>query len=264
MTITAVMGVLNVTPDSFYDGGRYLSHDAAIRHGLEMIDQGADLIDVGGESSRPGALPVDVDEEIDRVLPVIHALASQVRISIDTMKREVATAALRAGATLVNDVSASLADVAARHRAGLIVMHMKGRPPDMQRDPRYDDVVREVSDSLVAAASLARSAGVEEVYIDPGIGFGKTREHNLALLAGLDRLVATGWPVVVGTSRKSFLGAISAPDDEPLPAEERFEASLATAVWAMAAGVAMVRVHDVRATHDAARVVGEQIVSVGR
>jgi dihydropteroate synthase len=259
------MGVLNVTPDSFFDGGRYLDYEAAVRRGLEMVAEGADVVDVGGESTRPGAGAVTVREELRRVLPVVEALAGEVRVSIDTTKTEVADAALTAGATLVNDVSSSLAEVAAEHGAGFVAMHRKGTPTDMQRDPHYDDVVREVREFLVQQAAIARAAGVGEIYLDPGIGFGKTVRHNLELLAALPELVATGLPVVVGTSRKSFLGHLGARgsangrvgDVVPLGAEDRFEGSLASAVWAMACGAAMLRVHDVGATKQAARLFQE-------
>jgi dihydropteroate synthase len=249
-----VMGVLNVTPDSFSDGGRWFDRDAAIAHGLEMTGQGADVVDVGGESTRPGAEPVDEAEELRRVVPVVEALAPHVRVSVDTRKRGVAEAALAAGATLLNDVTASLFDVAAAAGAGWVAMHMQGDPRTMQDDPRYDDVVAEVRAFLVERASAARSAGVSEVWIDPGIGFGKNVEHNLALLAHLDGLVATGFPVLVGASRKRFLGVLTGVDD---PAD-RLEGSLAAATWAMSAGAAMVRAHDVRATVEAARIVGDE------
>jgi dihydropteroate synthase len=249
-----VMGVLNVTPDSFSDGGRWFDRDAAIAHGLEMTGQGADVVDVGGESTRPGAEPVDEAEELRRVVPVVEALAPHVRVSVDTRKRGVAEAALAAGATLLNDVTASLVDVAAAAGAGWVAMHMQGDPRTMQDDPRYDDVVAEVRAFLVERASAARSAGVGEVWIDPGIGFGKNVEHNLALLAHLDELVATGFPVLVGASRKRFLGVLTGVDD---PAD-RLEGSLAAATWAMSAGAAMVRAHDVRATVEAARIVGDE------
>ena len=254
------MGVLNVTPDSFSDGGRYLDYEAAVRRGREMVAEGADVVDVGGESTRPGAEPVAVDEELRRVVPVVESLAGEVRVSIDTTKSEVAHAALRAGATLLNDVSASLAHVAAAHGAGFVAMHRKGDPAVMQLDPQYADVVREVREFLEAAAATARAAGVAEVYVDPGIGFGKTVRHNLQLMASLPELVALGVPVLVGTSRKGFLGHLAAggsPDgrvgDGPvLGVEDRFEGSLASAVWAMACGAAMLRVHDVAATVQAA------------
>jgi dihydropteroate synthase len=249
-----VMGVVNVTPDSFSDGGQWFDRDAAVAHALELFAEGADVVDVGGESTRPGAAPVDEDEELRRVIPVIEALALEQRgrISVDTRKRGVAEQAIEAGATLVNDVSASLWDVAAAAgpHVGFVAMHMRGTPPTMQRDPTYDDVVREVRDFLVARARDAQAAGVDEVWIDPGIGFGKTAEHNLSLLRHLRRLVDTGYPVVVGTSRKKFLQRII-----DAPADDVLEGSIATAVAAMNAGAAMVRVHDVRATAQAARVV---------
>ncbi|MDA8366031.1 MAG: dihydropteroate synthase, partial [Actinomycetota bacterium] len=169
-----VMGILNVTPDSFSDGGEWFETDRAIARGHDMIDQGADIVDVGGESSRPGARPVDTDEELRRIVPVVQALAGAVRVSVDTVKADVAGAALAAGATLVNDVSATLWSVAAEHGAGWVAMHRRGTPADMQDDPTYDDVVADVSAFLVARAEEARAAGVEEIWIDPGIGFGKT------------------------------------------------------------------------------------------
>ncbi len=254
-----VMGVVNVTPDSFSDGGRYLDHAAAIAHGLGLAAGGADVVDVGGESTRPGADPVPEDEELDRVVPVVTALAPHVRVSIDTRKAGVADAAVGAGATLVNDVSASLHEVAADHGVGFVAMHMLGAPETMQRDPRYHDVVAEVAAFLVERATVARDAGVEEVWVDPGIGFGKTAAHNLALLARLDVLVATGFPVLVATSRKRFLGALLADADgggPPVGTDDRIEGSVATAVWSYAAGAAMVRAHDVAATVAAARAAG--------
>ena len=243
------MGVLNVTPDSFSDGGRWLDRDAAVAHGLDLVAEGADIVDVGGESTRPGAAPVDVDEELRRVLPVIEALVPRVRVSIDTRKAAVAEAAVAAGATLVNDVSASLHEVAAVAGVGWVAMHMQGEPRTMQQDPHYDDVLAEVCDFLVERAETARAAGVDEVWIDPGIGFGKTTDHNLTLLRHLPALGATGWPVVVGTSRKSFLGRLTGD----APVDDRLEASVATAAWALANGASMVRVHDVRPTVQAAR-----------
>ncbi len=256
------MGVVNVTPDSFSDGGRYLDPIAAIAHGRRQIADGADVLDVGGESTRPGATPVSVAEEADRVLPVIEALAGEVRLSVDTRHEAVARAAVAAGATMVNDVSASLHEVAADLGVAWVAMHMQGEPGTMQDAPHYDDVVTEVRDHLVAKAEAAAATGVTEVWIDPGIGFGKTLEHNLDLLAHLDRLVATGWPVLVGTSRKSSLGVMLARSDgtaEPPGTDDRLEASLATATWAMARGAGMLRVHDVRASAQAARVVEGRI-----
>ncbi len=256
--VTAVMGVLNVTPDSFSDGGSWFDHEAAVRHGLDMIAEGAGVVDVGGESTRPGAAPVDEVEERRRVVPVIQALAPLVRVSVDTTKASVAEAAIAAGATLINDVSATLWPVAAAHGVGWVAMHMQGEPATMQVRPRYRDVVAEVRDFLVQRADRAGAAGVHEVWIDPGIGFGKDQGHNLALLRHLDQLVATGRPVVIGTSRKSFLGRLAAgPGRDPLPVGDRLEGSLATAVWAFTMGVAMVRAHDVGPTVQAARLVGE-------
>lgn len=252
----AVMGILNVTPDSFSDGGRFTDLDAAVEHGLTMAAQGAAIVDVGGESTRPGAEPVPGEEELRRVLPVLEALvAGGVRCSIDTRHRHVAEAAIGAGASLLNDVSASLHEVAADGGVPWVAMHMRGDPRTMQDDPRYDDVVGEVRDFLVARASAALAAGVPEVWIDPGIGFGKRPEHNLSLLKHLDALVATGHPVLVGTSRKGFLGALTGG----APASDRLEASLATAVWALDAGAGMVRVHDVEATVHGLRLVAEEV-----
>ena len=240
------MGVLNVTPDSFSDGGRWLDPVAAIAHGRQMIAEGAAMVDVGGESTRPGAVGVPEAEELRRVLPVIEALAGEVRVSIDTRKAAVARAAVAAGASIINDVSAALWSVAAETGAGWVAMHMPADPSVMQEHAQYDDVVAEVRDYLVGRAEAARSAGVPEVWIDPGIGFGKKATHNLLLLRHLDVLVATGFPVVVGTSRKSFLGAV-APDAEGAPAlpADRLEATVATTTWAIVNGADTVRVHDV-------------------
>ena len=251
-----VMGVVNVTPDSFSDGGRFLDLDAAVEHGLALGREGAAWVDVGGESTRPGAAPVGIDEELRRVVPVVEALAEEgVAVSIDTRHPEVAEAAIAAGATLLNDVSASLHEVAARHGVGWVAMHMQGDPRTMQRAPHYDDVVAEVTAYLTAKADQALAAGVPEVWIDPGIGFGKTADHNLSLLKHLDVLVATGHPVLIGTSRKRFLGTLTggAPEDD------REEATLATCVWAAAAGAKMVRVHAVGPTIEAMRIVAEEV-----
>ncbi len=252
-----MMGILNVTPDSFSDGGEWFETHRAITRGHEMIAEGADVVDVGGESTRPGAEPVPVEEEMRRVIPVVEALAGRIRVSVDTTKEAVADAAVAAGATLINDVSASLWPVAARHGVGWVAMHRVGTSATMQRDPHYGDVVTEVTTMLVDRAGRARAAGVEEVWIDPGIGFGKTVDHNVRLLASLDRLVATGLPVMVGTSRKSFLGVVApSGDGSRAPVTDRLPASLATATWAMEQGAAMVRVHDVRETVHAAVLVG--------
>jgi dihydropteroate synthase len=252
----AVMGILNVTPDSFSDGGRFLDPEAAVARGLEMVAEGASVVDVGGESTRPGAEPVDPAEEVQRVVPVIEALAGRVRVSIDTRHREVAEAAVDAGATLVNDVSASLWAVAAEAGVGWVALHMQGEPRTMQQSPHYDDVVAEVRAFLLERAAAAVEAGVQEIWIDPGIGFGKTVEHNLTLLNHLDALVGEH-PVLVGTSRKGFLGQLTGG----APADDRLDASLATAVVAAAKGASMVRVHDVRFTVDAMRIVGEEVAA---
>ena len=257
------MGVLNVTPDSFYDGGRYVSVEAAVAHGLELVAQGADIVDVGGESTRPGAQPVPEAVEMARVIPVVEALSARVRLSVDTLKPAVAEAALRAGATLINDVSASLWPLAAAGGAGWVAVHMQGSPPTMQAAPHYEDVVTEVADFLVHRAEEALAAGVEEVWIDPGIGFGKTMEHNLSLLHRLPELVASAAAagcagVMVGTSRKRFIGLLAAPagSKEPAGLEDRAEGSLATAAHAMVSGASMIRVHDVADMVQAARLYG--------
>ena len=240
------MGVLNVTPDSFSDGGRFLDHAAAVSHGLAMIEDGADVIDVGGESTRPGAASVDEAEELRRVVPVVAALAEsgRARVAIDTTKRAVAEAAVEAGATMVNDISASLWEVAAAGGVAWVAMHMRGTPSTMQSLAEYDDVVAEVLAFLADKAFVAREAGVPDVWVDPGLGFAKTAEHNLSLLRHLRRLTERGCPVLVGASRKSFLGALT----DGAAADDRLEASLAAAVWAGHCGASMVRVHDVRET----------------
>jgi len=259
------MGILNVTPDSFSDGGRFLDHAAAIAHGEELIADGADVIDVGGESTRPGASPVDEETELARVLPVVRALAtSGVRLSIDTTKPAVARAAVEAGASLINDVSAQLENLAAEMSVGWLAMHCKGKPRTMQHNPIYRDVVGEVCDFLRAAAERGSEAGVRELWLDPGIGFGKTTAHNLALLAHLDRIVALGYPVCIGVSRKRFIGEVIGRSDRLAPdtlvdISKRREGSLAAATAAMAAGTAMVRVHEVRMTIHAAKVVGSEV-----
>jgi dihydropteroate synthase len=256
-----VMGILNVTPDSFSDGGLYLATEAAVAHGLEMVAQGADIVDVGGESTRPGAEAVGEEVELERVLPVIAALSSHVRVSIDTVKPAVARAALEAGATLVNDISATLFDVAAAGGAGFVAVHMQGSPATMQAAPHYDDVAGEVFGFLVERARLALAAGVSEVWVDPGIGFGKTMAHNLSLLHHLPELVRAAEDagcagVLVGTSRKRFLGLLASGTDRPTGVDDRLEGSLATAALALVSGVSMVRVHDVSVTVQAARLYG--------
>jgi dihydropteroate synthase len=264
------MGVLNVTPDSFSDGGLFATYEAAVARGLDLADAGADVIDVGGESSRPGAEPVPVPVELDRVVPVVEALSRAlrgrvpaVRLSVDTVKPAVATAALAAGASLLNDISASLWEVAAAAGAGWVAMHMRGRPRTMQQDPRYDDVVGEVRAFVLERAQRARAGGVREVWVDPGIGFGKTSAHNLSLLRHLGDLVAAAADagcagVLVGTSRKRFLGQLAAgPGAEtPAPVADRAEGSLATEAAALVAGVGMLRVHDVASTVQMTRLYG--------
>lgn len=251
-----VMGVLNVTPDSFSDGGRFFGHEAAIAQGRRLVAEGAHWVDVGGESTRPGADPVPADEELRRVVPVVEALAATgAYVSVDTRKPEVAEAAVAAGARMINDVTATLGEVAAASGAAFVAMHMQGEPRTMQAEPHYDDVVAEVRDALVARAEEAVAAGVTEVWIDPGIGFGKTFEHNLDLLANLDVLVATGYPVLVGTSRKTTLGRLAARadgTDAVPPPGDRLAGSVATAAWAFLSGAAMVRAHEVAATVRAA------------
>ncbi len=246
------MGIVNVTPDSFSDGGRHDSTAAAIAHGRKLIADGADILDIGGESTRPGAAAVSSDEEITRVLPVIAGLRdSGSPLSIDTMKPAVARAAIAAGAAIWNDVTALAAPGACETAADLgcdvVLMHMKGEPRTMQDDPRYDDVVAEVDAFLLARAEAAMAAGVarEKIWLDPGIGFGKTVAHNLALLAALPRFVALGYPILLGASRKRFIATL-----DPLgrDADARLGGSLAAALIGATAGVAALRVHDVRET----------------
>jgi dihydropteroate synthase len=259
-----VMGVLNVTPDSFSDGGCYADAGSAVAHGLEMHAAGADYVDVGGESTRPGADRVDATEECGRILPVIAELASAgVRVSVDTTRAEVAEAALDAGAVLVNDVSGGLADAGMAKLvadAGVpwVLMHWRGHSRQMYAQAHYEDVVAEVCAELTVRRDDALAAGVaeEQLVLDPGLGFAKNAPHNWALLAGLDRIVALGLPVLVGASRKTFLGRLLAgPDGEPRPAEQRDAATLATTVLAAEAGAWGVRVHDAAASVDAVRTV---------
>ncbi len=244
----AVMGVVNATPDSFYPASRTAAVDEAIERGRTHLAHGADLLDVGGESSRPGAEPVGEAEEARRVLPVIERLAALAPVSVDTTKARVARDALAAGARIVNDVSGTLYGVAGARGAGYVAMHRRGDARTMQVDPRYDDVVAEVLAHLDDLAGRARAAGVGELWLDPGIGFGKTTAHNLALLAHLDDLVALaerhGAGVLVGTSRKRFLGELG---PAPLGVDERLEGSIATEAWCLVHGAAVIRVHDVAA-----------------
>jgi len=255
---TAIMAVLNVTPDSFYDGGRRENINQAVADGIAMASSGADIIDIGGESTRPGAAEVSEAEELSRILPVIRELRKEVRlpISVDTYKSTVARAALDAGADVVNDISALRFDPAmvalvAREKVPVVLMHMQGTPRTMQSHPQYSDVVREVRDFLAAQLYEAMDAGIssEGIIIDPGIGFGKTLDHNLQLLRGLPVLAALGSPLLVGVSRKAFIGKIL-----NLEPDQRLEGSLAAAVGAVLAGANLVRVHDVGETSRALRV----------
>jgi dihydropteroate synthase len=265
---TYIMGVLNVTPDSFYDKGRFFDQKKAVKHALDMERDGADIIDVGGESTRPGARDVSVDEELRRVVPVIRAISKKVRaaISIDTRKAKVADAALKAGASIVNDVSAlkgdpNMAGVVAKHRARIILMHMKGKPEDMQADPKYIDAVKDIVRSLKGSIGLAKRAGIKDdkIIIDPGIGFGKTVRHNLEILRGLRHFKKLGYPLCVGTSRKSFIGKILSSEDP----EDRLAGSLATAVVAAMNGANIIRAHDVSLTRQALKVV-DSITGAGK
>lgn len=260
MVPPVVMGILNVTPDSFSDGGRYDSLDAAIAHGCQLRDDGAALVDVGGESTRPGALRVDADTEIKRVVPVVRALTEAgVPTSVDTTRAAVAAAAVEAGAAVVNDVSGGLADpemlaVVASMGCPYVIMHWRGHSSDMQALAVYDDVVEVVREELSQRIDAAMTAGVaaDMIIVDPGLGFAKTAEHNWALTRHLDRIVDLGFPVLFGASRKSYLGALLADESgRPRPAGEREAATVATSLIAVAAGAWGVRVHDVRATVDA-------------
>jgi dihydropteroate synthase len=242
-----LMGVVNVTPDSFSDGGRYLDADAAVRHGEKLARDGAEILDVGGESTRPGAVEVDEVEELRRVEPVVAALADAATVSIDTSKLAVAEAALDAGASIVNDVTAlrgdsGMASLCAERRVGVVLMHMPGNPRTMQEDPRYEDVVDDIKAFLAARLEFALAAGIDEerIWLDPGIGFGKTLEHNLELLRRLGELRELGRPLVVGTSRKSFIGKVDGSD-----VEDRIGGSIASSVLAAAEGADVLRVHDV-------------------
>lgn len=254
---TLVMGVINVTPDSFSDGGDFLTSPDAVAHGRRMAAQGADIIDVGGESTRPGSASVSLEEEAARVVPVVRALANDgLVVSVDTSKAAVAEAALADGAEIVNDVSAladpGMVDVVARHGAGLVLMHMRGTPATMQIDPQYDDVTGEVAAWLLERAAIAEAAGIgrSQLCLDPGIGFGKTAVHNLTLLRDLATLTSTGYPILLGASRKSFIGRATGLS-EP---RARDVATAGITALAVAAGVFAVRVHDVPGNVQSARV----------
>ncbi|MBN1807890.1 MAG: dihydropteroate synthase [Planctomycetes bacterium] len=252
-----VMGILNITSDSFYDGGRYLVLDKALKYAESMLDAGADIIDVGGESTRPGADAVDASEEAERVIPVIRAIREKwlVPVSVDTYKAEVAKQALEAGADIINDISGlrfdkAMLKVAKASEAPLVVMHIQGTPKDMQKDPHYDDVVAEVRRYFQERYDTLTGAGIDasRIVFDPGIGFGKRLEHNLALISRLDELVVEGRPIMVGASRKSFIGSVLDKD-----VEDRMPGSVAVAAIAVFMGASIVRVHDIAATLQAVR-----------
>ena len=250
------MGILNVTPDSFSDGGRFVDRERALAHARQMVADGADVIDIGGESTRPGAAPVPVDAELERVVPLVEAMAHEgILVSVDTRKPAVMRAVLAAGAGMINDVRAlqepGAVDVAAASAAAVCLMHMQGEPRTMQREPQYANVVTEVRDFLVGRARACEAAGIARgrIVIDPGFGFGKTVAHNLALLRGLRLVAETGYPVLAGLSRKSMLGGFAGRD-----ANKRAAASVAAALAAVARGAGIVRVHDVRETVDALKV----------
>ena len=263
---TLIMGILNITPDSFSDGGNFLAPDKALAHAEQMIADGADIIDVGGESTRPGGEPVSADDEIKRVVPMIDALSKRFEtpISVDTTKSEVARAALNAGAAIVNDISALrfdyfVADEAARAGAGLVLMHSRGTPATMHRLPPVADIMSEVTNSLRASVHMAERRGVkrESIVIDPGIGFGKSQEQNLELIAKLDQLITAfpDLPLLIGTSRKSFIGRILADESgNPVSAEDRLHGTMATITASVLNGAHIVRVHDVKTTVETVRV----------
>ncbi|HSI43887.1 MAG TPA: dihydropteroate synthase [Methylotenera sp.] len=253
-----IMGIVNVTPDSFSDGGKFASTELAIQHGLQLLAEGADILDIGGESTRPGAVPVKLDEELNRVIPVIEALSkvAKVPISIDTYKPEVMRLAIAAGADIVNDVRAlkepTALEIVAASNAGICLMHMQGNPQTMQIDPHYENVVEEVKQFLLDRLHAAEQAGISKnrILLDPGFGFGKRTVHNVALIQKLNYLVAIGQPLLVGLSRKSVLGAISGGDEQ-----QRLHAGLAASVISAMKGAKILRVHDVKATVDALKVV---------
>jgi len=263
---TLIMGILNVTPDSFSDGGQFFTLDSAVARAEQMIAEGADIIDVGGESTRPGGEPVSIEEEIERVVPVIEALAVRTGtpLSVDTTKSEVARAALDAGAAIVNDISALrfdfyVADAVARAGAGLVLMHSRGTPATMHRLPPVADIMEEVTHSLRASINMAERRGVkrDSIVIDPGIGFGKSQEQNLELIAKLDQLIDAfpDYPLLIGTSRKSFIGRILSDENgTPAPAEDRLHGTMATITAAILHGARIVRVHDVKAAVETIRV----------
>lgn len=247
---TYIMGILNVTPDSFYDGGRFINPQKAVEHALRMVDEGADIIDIGGESTRPGAEPISIDEELRRVIPVIEAISKRtsIPISIDTYKASVAKEAIKAGATIINDISGlrfdpEMAEIASKYKVPVIVMHIKGTPKDMQKNPYYEALIPEIIEYLRASIIMAKQAGVDEnmVIIDPGIGFGKLPEHNLQIIKNLREFSKLGKPLLIGVSRKSFIGKVL---NEASP-EKRLEGTASAVAISVINGANIVRVHDV-------------------
>lgn len=254
-----IMGILNLTPDSFSDGGQFLEVEKAIEHAHRMVEEGADIIDVGGESSRPGSAPVSVEEELNRVLPVLERLTKELKvpISIDTYKYEVARQALDLGVDIINDITglrgeSDMAGLIARYRAGVVIMHMKGNPQTMQENPQYDDVIQEIKDFFRDRIDMAVSSGIQRqsIIVDPGIGFGKNLEHNLEIIRRLSDFKVLGLPLLVGPSRKSFIGQVLS-----LPVDERLEGTLAAVAVCVLKGASLVRVHDVRQTARVVRMV---------
>jgi len=258
-----IMGIVNITPDSFSDGGKFLEAKKAIEHAEKLVAEGADILDIGGESTRPGAEPISVEKEIHRVIPVIEALVKKIKIpiSIDTSKPEVADIALQAGAQIVNDITGLrdpvMRGIVVKYKASAIIMHMQGEPSDMQKNPEYQDVIGDILDFFWERVRICEEVGIkrEKLILDPGIGFGKTLKHNLAILHNLEKLHALELPLCLGVSRKSFIGQLT----ENIPAEERLEGTLAANILALANGVQIFRVHDVK-SHRKAFAVAEEIL----
>jgi dihydropteroate synthase len=258
-----VMGILNITSDSFSDGGLFINKQKAVNHALEMIESGADIIDIGGESTRPGSEPVSETEELERVIPVINGILKSkpdAIISIDTTKANVAKQALRNGALIVNDISGGsfepdIFEVTSEHNAAMILMHIKGKPKTMQVSPEYSDVIAEVYDHLAKQSSIASEHGIENIIIDPGIGFGKRLEHNLSLINGLDYFRSLGFPILIGLSRKSFIGNIL-----NLPVEERDDATNSMNMLALSKGARIIRTHNVKQAYQTCKLFNEVII----
>lgn len=258
MARTTILGILNITPDSFSDGGEYFDRiDSAVERAKRMVLDGADIIDIGGESSRPGSDPVSIEEELRRVIPVIERLSKEISvpISIDTYKPEVAQKAIAAGANMINDITgltqSAMIDVAAQARCPVIIMHMQGQPKTMQENPLYEDIINDIIHFFEERIAMARTAGISQLILDPGIGFGKTLEHNLTILKHIGKFTDFGYPVLVGTSRKSFIGTLTGG----LPADQRLEGTIASTVAARLQGVSWVRVHDVAPCRRALQVI---------